>query len=906
MRSSPLLLVVARVAHVAIVVFGFGAAASSPLRAVESRLTILLDVDDNEATGCSISGLGGVEQRVLTTVETASAPGESAQVVRIEGFDCANTQTFLDTTVRPVGVRPLGSHSLNVVETFWQRVVPIGPAVRLYVLAENDSGGSDDLVTADGTVDGPRILFGLAPEGVEIPTLGEGALVLNFLLLAGAAWWRLRRAGASRFDSGPSRALLLAVMLLGLAGAAWATVAIIGASDLDGTTLGEWPPAARVADDPASTDDGDDVAALYVLQNDSASPQRLDFRIDASLVYNQAPVAAAQAVTVTEDSSPTPITLTGSDADSDPLTFSIVPGSGPDFGALAGTPPNVTYTPNANFSGSDAFDFEVDDGNGGTGTATVSITVSPTNDPPTVDPSADPAAILEDAGSQTVNLTGISAGPGEASQPLQVTAVSVNPGLVPDPTVTYTSPSATGALSFTPVANASGTVDITVTVTDGGLDNNLATPGDNGTTSDLFQVVVNPVNDAPTFTIAGNPAASPENGGAQSVSGFASAISPGPFEAGQVLTFQLTPTGTTGLLTFGAGPAIDASGNLTYAAATNAWGTASFDVVLQDDGGTANGGNNTSTTASFTISVAADDNFEIFTGAGANAALVIDAAGGPNVFTFTGNGTGTGSVTITSSGTLALNFSGHSTGLGSAGSPISIAVGTFSVGTFSVTLNQAVNQLVGTASADFVNGGGSIETISGGGGSDTLDGGGGNDTLNGDAGTDTLYGGVGSDTINGGSEADLIYGGVNCEGALLGSADSGDTLNGGTGADAVYGGNNNAAPAVGNCTDLGDSITDTSVDSGDSIFGGNNNSGGGTGGDGADTILVTGGVDSIVGGNNNTGGGTGGDAGDTMNTDDTPDDNDFVVGDNTGGAGATGADTITADAGEVDATNNAP
>ena len=56
---------------------------------------------------------------------------------------------------------------------------------------------------------------------------------------------------------------------------------------------------------------------------------------------------------------------------------------------------------------------------------------------------------------------------------------ATTPALIPNPTVTYTSPNATGSLAYTPVANAYGTAIITVTVTDAGLDDNLATPGDN-------------------------------------------------------------------------------------------------------------------------------------------------------------------------------------------------------------------------------------------------------------------------------------------------------------------------------------------------------------------------------------------------------------------------------------------
>jgi hypothetical protein len=95
------------------------------------------------------------------------------------------------------------------------------------------------------------------------------------------------------------------------------------------------------------------------------------------------------------------------------------------------------------------------------------------NATPTLDPIGD-RTIDEDSAEQTVSLAGISAGGGE-SQPLRVTTTSSANGLVPDPTVTYTSANATGDIAFTPVSDQSGTATITVTVEDGGLDNDLGT-----------------------------------------------------------------------------------------------------------------------------------------------------------------------------------------------------------------------------------------------------------------------------------------------------------------------------------------------------------------------------------------------------------------------------------------------
>ena len=88
---------------------------------------------------------------------------------------------------------------------------------------------------------------------------------------------------------------------------------------------------------------------------------------------NDAPVANANTATTSEDV-PVAITLTGSDTDSSGLTYSIV--SGPTKGTLSGTLPNLTYTPSADYNGSDSFTFRVNDGTADSTTATVSITVS--------------------------------------------------------------------------------------------------------------------------------------------------------------------------------------------------------------------------------------------------------------------------------------------------------------------------------------------------------------------------------------------------------------------------------------------------------------------------------------------------------------------------------------------------
>ena len=117
------------------------------------------------------------------------------------------------------------------------------------------------------------------------------------------------------------------------------------------------------------------------------------------------------------------------------------------------------------------------------------------NDEPTLDALSD-VNINEDAGEQTVNLTGITAGGGE-TQVLSITAVNVDNRSL-DPTVTFDGQSSTGTLKFTPVADQFGTATITVTVEDGGLDNDRGTPN-NQVINRTVAVITKAVNDEPTL-----------------------------------------------------------------------------------------------------------------------------------------------------------------------------------------------------------------------------------------------------------------------------------------------------------------------------------------------------------------------------------------------------------------------
>jgi len=101
--------------------------------------------------------------------------------------------------------------------------------------------------------------------------------------------------------------------------------------------------------------------------------------ITLTLNLNQAPVAQADSVSVDEDNS-VALTLMATDADGDTLNYQIQ--AQPQNGSLTGTVPNLIYTPNADFNGTDILGFFANDGIVDSNVATISIQINPLNDAP--------------------------------------------------------------------------------------------------------------------------------------------------------------------------------------------------------------------------------------------------------------------------------------------------------------------------------------------------------------------------------------------------------------------------------------------------------------------------------------------------------------------------------------------
>ena len=281
------------------------------------------------------------------------------------------------------------------------------------------------------------------------------------------------------------------------------------------------------------------------------------------------------------------------------LTFTVSNDNNALFSSQPAISPTgtLTYTPAADANGSATVSvFLMDDGgtaNGGddtSGTQQFTITVNAVNDPPSFTGGGN-VTVAEDSGAYSAGwATAISPGPADESGQTVTFVVSndnnalfsVQPAIVSN-----------GTLSYTSAANANGSATVTVTAQDSAGASSVP---------QIFTITVTAVNDAPSFDLPASPnqTVAPDSG-PQTVTDFATNISAGPSnESGQTLTFNVSNDNNA---LFATQPAIDASGELTYESAGGATGTALVSVSLSDDAGTADGGDDTSPTQQFTITV---------------------------------------------------------------------------------------------------------------------------------------------------------------------------------------------------------------------------------------------------------------------------------------------------------------
>ncbi len=248
-----------------------------------------------------------------------------------------------------------------------------------------------------------------------------------------------------------------------------------------------------VAITPATNQFGTAFIAISV--SDGQSVTNKSFLLTVLSVNDLPTITDLPDRTVNEDTVVGPLSFAISDVETStssliPSGFSsnptLVPNGNITFGG-SGSSRTVTILPATNQFGTTTITISISDGSGSTNDTFI-LTVNPVNDPPTLNAISD-VITTEDSGPVNISLAGIGSGAANETQVLSITASSSNPGLVPTPSVTYTSPNSTGTLSFTPTPNSNGTATITVTINDNAGSNNITTR--------LFNVTVLPVNDPP-------------------------------------------------------------------------------------------------------------------------------------------------------------------------------------------------------------------------------------------------------------------------------------------------------------------------------------------------------------------------------------------------------------------------
>lgn len=219
---------------------------------------------------------------------------------------------------------------------------------------------------------------------------------------------------------------------------------------------------------------------------------------------NDAPVAQSGSNTTNEDVAVAG-TVVATDVDSASVTYSVV--TGPANGVLNfnTTTGAYTYTPAANYNGSDSFTFRATDGSVFSNTATVSLVVNPINDAPV-------------ANSGTVNVAQNGSVNGAVSfSDIDTPNGSITASLVTGPVNGVLNFNPDGTFSYTPDTNFNGTDSFTFKVNDGFLDSNTQTININVTfvnqppTADPGSFVTDedtPLSDTVTFNDVDTPAGS--------------------------------------------------------------------------------------------------------------------------------------------------------------------------------------------------------------------------------------------------------------------------------------------------------------------------------------------------------------------------------------------------------------
>ncbi len=250
---------------------------------------------------------------------------------------------------------------------------------------------------------------------------------------------------------------------------------------------------------PPANFNGDDTFEFTVTDGALSDTGTLNIHVAP---INDAPVASDTSIVANEDVIYSGTLPVYSDVEGDSATYSVE--TNPSNGTVVINPDGTyTYTPSADYNGTDSFTYTVDDGNGGTNTYTVSVDVTAVNDAPTS--TDDSITILEDMNNTTevytlsINDFGTySDAEGDNLVFVRIDSLPTNGTLyldgtaVPAGTVIEVVDITSGLLTFDPTDNSDADSSFTFSAHDG---------TDWSTTSYTTTVNITAVADAPIITI---------------------------------------------------------------------------------------------------------------------------------------------------------------------------------------------------------------------------------------------------------------------------------------------------------------------------------------------------------------------------------------------------------------------
>lgn len=209
----------------------------------------------------------------------------------------------------------------------------------------------------------------------------------------------------------------------------------------------------------------------YTISDGNGNSDSANVTVDVQ-ADNDAPVATNDSANTNEDNDVI-IDVLANDSDVDGDALSVTAVSASAGAASVNSNGDVLYTPPADFNGPVTLNYTVSDGNGGTDSASVSVTVNAVNDAPIANP--DSGTVNEDSSVIIDVLTNDTDVDGDA--------LSITNAASPNGSVTFSG----NNITFTPTADFNGATTVTYTISDGA----------GGAASGTVTINVTNVNDAP-------------------------------------------------------------------------------------------------------------------------------------------------------------------------------------------------------------------------------------------------------------------------------------------------------------------------------------------------------------------------------------------------------------------------